>query len=352
MKKQLSGMTEIGVSRRSALGAMGLGLAGLGLAGAGTGVRRATLAQPVRGVGADDVADPGAMQGAGFYRTRVGEAEVFVVSDGSFSLGDPSQILAVNATPEEIDVALKDAFLARDEVTGQVNTLLIRTREAVVLVDTGTGGAFGASNGKMTGNLARIGVTPADVDAVVLTHAHGDHHGGLLAGPTAAAFTKARFFVSKVEQEFWRGPTPDFARSVLPKPSQDQMIQGANRALDAIKDRTDLIADNDQIAPGIHAVLLGGHTPGHLGIRVSSGNQELLYVSDLIHHVAFGMRNPEWHVAFDVDPTEGSRVRRAMLERLASDGAQISGAHLPFPAVGHVAREGRAFRFAPVYWSW
>ncbi len=350
MQTRVNGMAEIGVSRRSALGAMGLGLAGLGMAGAGS--RRATLAQPAAGMGAGDAVDPGAMQGAGFYRAVVGEAEVFVVSDGSFGLGDPSQILAVNATPEEIDAALKDAFLARDGVTGQVNTLLVRTREAVVLVDTGTGGAFGASNGKMTRNLARIGVTPADVDAVVLTHAHGDHHGGLLAGPTAAAFTKARFFVSKIEHEFWRGPTPDFGRSVLPKETIGQFVTGANRALDAIKDRTDLIADNDQIATGIHAVLLGGHTPGHLGIRVSSGNQELLYVSDLIHHVAFGMRNPEWHVAFDVDPTEGSRVRRAMLERLASDGALISGAHLPFPAVGHVAREGKAFRFAPVYWSW
>lgn len=337
-----------GLSRRAAMGVMGLGVAGAASAGV-RGARAAQGGQPNAG-GAG--ADPSSMQGAGFYQTRVGEAEVFVVSDGSFPLGDPSQILAVNATQPEIESALRDAFLERDGVTGQVNTLLVRTREAVVLVDTGTGGAFGASNGKMTANLARVGLTPADIDAVVLTHAHGDHYGGLLAGPTAAGFSKARFFVSKVEHDFWRGPTPDFARSVLPKPSQDQMIQGANRALDAIKDRMDLIADNDQIAPGIHATMLGGHTPGHLGVRVASGNQELLFVSDLIHHVAFGMRNPDWHVAFDVDPAEGSRVRRAMLARLASDRALISGAHLPFPAVGHVVEEGKGFRFAPVYWNW
>lgn len=351
MATGMNGVAGDGVSRRGALGAIGLGVAGVGVIGAGrvSGTKRSQPGAGIEGAGASD---PGAMQGAGFYRAMVGEAEVFVVSDGSFSLGDPSQILAVNATQDEIVGALRDAFLERDGVRGQVNTLLVRTRDAVVLVDTGTGGAFGASTGKMTQNLARIGLTPADVDAVVLTHAHGDHYGGLLAGPTAAGFSKARFLVSKVEHDFWRGPAPDFARSVLPKASQDQMIQGANRALDAIKDRMDLIGDGDQIAPGIHAMMLGGHTPGHLGVRVGSGNQELLFVSDLIHHAAFGMKNPEWHVAFDVDPAEGSRVRRAMLERLASDGALISGAHLPFPAFGHVARDGKGFRFAPVYWSW
>lgn len=334
------------LTRRSMLGVAGFGAAGVAIGGVGRA--RAMETQPSAGPSAVQ----GDLQGAGFYRTRVGEAEVFLISDGSFSFGDPGQILAANADAAAVDGALAEAFLDRPAVMGQVNTLLVRTPEAVVLVDTGAGTGFGATTGKMVQNMARAGFTPADIDAVVLTHAHPDHHGGLLSGPTAAAFTKARFFVSKVEHDFWRGPAPDFSRALLPKESLTGFIQGANAALDAIKARMDLIADKDQIAPGIHAVMLGGHTPGHIGVHVGSGNQELLYVSDLIHHIAFGMPHPEWHVAFDYDPAEGSRVRQATLERLAGDRMMISGAHLPFPAFGHVARRGKGYGFAPVFWTW
>lgn len=292
------------------------------------------------------------LQGAGFYRTRLGEFDLFLISDGAFLISDASAILASNAPPAAYDAALRRAFLKPDAIMGQVNALLIRTPDAVVLIDTGCGELFGPATGKLLPNLARAGFKPSDIDAVILTHAHPDHHGGLLNAATAAAFSKARFVASRIEHDFWTGPAPDFSRSLLPRESIDQMIQGANAAFATMKPRLDLIADKDQIAPGINAMLLGGHTPGHLGLRIASGSEELLYVSDLIINASLGMAHPEWHVAFDLDPAEGSKVRRATLERIAADRAKIAGSHLPFPALGHVRSEDRAFEFVPSSWTW
>lgn len=326
------------LSRRSLFGLAGV------TAAAGLVSRRAA-AQPA-------ATDPGDLQGGGFYRLRMGELEVSIVSDGSFPFGDPGKILALNATADEVAAALEHAFLAPSDVRGQVNTLLVRSPAATVLVDTGCGTLFGPTTGKLVTNLARLGVTPADIDAVVITHAHGDHVGGLISGPAAGAFTKARFFASRREHEFWTAATPDMSRSALPEEMRKDMVKGANAAFDAVKDRLELVGHEDQIAPGVHALLLGGHTPGHLGLHVAGGDRELLYVTDLVHHVAFGMPNPEWRVAYDVDPAEGSKVRRATLERLASDRALIAGAHLPFPAFGHVRKAGQGFEFAPAIWQW
>jgi glyoxylase-like metal-dependent hydrolase (beta-lactamase superfamily II) len=338
---------ELGLSRRSWLGLAGAAAAGVALSPAHASRAHTiahTIAQP-----APDTSD---LQGAGFYRTRLGEFDLFLISDGAFLISDASAILASNAQPADYDAALRRAFLKPDAIMGQVNALLIRTPDAVVLIDTGCGELFGPSTGKLLPNLARAGFKPSEIDAVVLTHAHPDHHGGLLNGATAAALTNARFFASRIEHDFWTGPAPDFSRSLLPRESIDQMIQGANAAFATVKPRLDLIADKDQIAPGINAMLLGGHTPGHLGLRIASGSEELLYVSDLIINAPLGMAHPEWHVAFDLDPAEGSRVRRATLERIASDRARIAGSHLPFPALGHVRAQDRAFEFVPSSWTW
>lgn len=335
---------EIGtvrVSRRAALGLAGLGAATAALGGFGRVAHATSEAE----------ADP-SLQGAGFYRMRLGEFDLFLISDGAFRFEDPQAVLASDTGAPEFDDALREAFLRSDQVMGQVNTLLVRTPHATVLVDAGCGELFGPATGKLLSNMARAGFKPGDIDAVVLTHAHPDHFGGIVGGGAADAFAKARFFVSRDEHDFWRGPAPDLSRSPLPKPMLDQFIQGANAAFDAMKPPLDLIGDKDQIAPGVHAMLLGGHTPGHIGLRIASGSEELVYVSDLVHHVSFGMTHPEWRVAFDYDPEEGSRVRRRVLDRIASDRAFISGSHLPFPAFGHVRQRGKGFEFAPTQWIW
>jgi hypothetical protein len=75
-------------------------------------------------------------------------------------------------------------------------------------------------------------------------------------------------------------------------------------------------------------------------------------VTDAAHHVALNLPHPDWHVAFDTDPVQAAKTRRAILDRAAADRVMVSGAHIPFPAVGHVKAVGRGFEWVPTVWEW
>jgi glyoxylase-like metal-dependent hydrolase (beta-lactamase superfamily II) len=294
-----------------------------------------------------------ALQGAGFYRKPVGTIETVLVSDGAFAFNPPYPLFGANAGEAQVRAALEREFIPYDRVMGQVNAFVIRTPNDLILVDTGCGTLFGPTTGRLTANLANAGLTPAQVTAVVLTHAHGDHIGMLAGDAGPAAFPNAKYFVHADEMAFWTGATPDLSRSGVPEASRAGMVTMAAGVLKAIEPKATLLRDGAMhIADGVEAVALPGHTPGHIGVVVQSGGQKLLYIADLIHHYAMLMPHPEWHVAFDTDLDAAARARRALLERASAERLPISGAHLPFPAVGHVRVAGDGFAWVPSVWEW
>jgi glyoxylase-like metal-dependent hydrolase (beta-lactamase superfamily II) len=95
-----------------------------------------------------------------------------------------------------------------------------------------------------------------------------------------------------------------------------------------------------------------GHTPGHLGLVVSSGNEHLLHVCDVAAHHVLSLEHPDWYFAGDLDPQASMRARRRLLDRGAADGPRVFASHFPFPSLGHVVARGRGWRWEPEVYTW
>ena len=141
-------------------------------------------------------------QAPSFYRYKVGDIQVTVISDGvnTFPLGDS---FIPNAKKDDINAALEKAYMPKDKISIQFGPLVINTGGKLVVIDTGNGpGAFASSKGNVgqfATNLAAAGVDAKSVDMVIISHFHGDHINGLLTADNASAFPNAEVLVPAVE---------------------------------------------------------------------------------------------------------------------------------------------------------
>lgn len=333
------------VSRRRALGA--LGAAALAVSA------RPTLARQDDTPATPRPAPPAPawlQDTAGAYRHRVGDIEVTILGDGNGSM-PPYPIFGSNAGKDAVEKALHDDFLPTDAATVAFNVPLIRTADALILIDTGNG-PKSATAGRMLRHLTNLGVKPADITAVILTHLHGDHVGGLTDPSGALTFPNARYYLQKSEHRFWTGPAPDLSRSTLEEGWRKGMIATAANAANALKDRLELIGGPHEIVPGVRVEPAPGHTPGHQIVHIASADRELLMIADCVHHHCLSLRHPDWHLAFDYDSAQGATTRARTLDRAASDRTHVLSYHLPFPGLGHVRREGQGYQWMPTPWQW
>src|SRR5215469_11932773 len=132
----------------------------------------------------------------------VGSIRCTVLSDGYYSY--PTAWFFPDADPEVLCHALDDHRLPPDKVLSPYTCLLIETGRHVVLVDTGAGGTS-RTTGAIRARLEMLGIRPADVDTVILTHAHPDHIGGVATPHGQPVFRNARHILAEREFEFWTG---------------------------------------------------------------------------------------------------------------------------------------------------
>ncbi|MGZ9197345.1 MAG: MBL fold metallo-hydrolase [Candidatus Deferrimicrobiaceae bacterium] len=292
-------------------------------------------------------------QAGGYYRFAIGDIEAIVISDGYINFQPIQPMWAPEATKEELEAVLRSAFLPTDRLNLDVNTLLLKIGGELVLVDTGAANLFGPTLGKLPGRLSAAGIQPGQVTAVVISHAHPDHFGGLLDGTGKPFFPNATYFASKTEIDFWTGPDPDLSKLRVPEESRKMFLDSARRYLGAIKERLTPISAGQKIMPGMEVVSAPGHTPGHIALLITSGKEALLNSADMVHTHVMMFAHPEWTSAFDTDPKMAAETRRKLLDRAASDGLRVLGYHLPFPGIGHVrSAKGGGFKWLPEPWSW
>lgn len=285
---------------------------------------------------------------AGIYRFKLGNFNLISISDGKLSA--PAAIFASNATPEQLNEVLKQGFQG-ETLSIDCNVLLVDTGQNKVLIDTGSGLLNGATVGKLIENLQQVQIKPSDITAVILTHAHGDHVGGL-NGTAGLTFPNARYFISSVEWNFWTGRSVDLPKFGGPAEMKQQMIKIAQTQLRLIRDRVTLFEVNREFLPGFTPIPAYGHTPGHVAIRIASGDAVMVHTADTVHINTINLWNPSWKPIFDADLDMAATTRQAVLEKIESDRTLMFAYHFPYPGIGHLrSRNGGGFDWQPVNWQ-
>ena len=281
------------------------------------------------------------IQAPGFYRRRFGDVVVTAINDGVLDL--PLGAMR-GIEPEAASDMLRDAFRAPSP-RSSVNAFLVQGNGATVLIDTGAGDSMGPTMGRLQASLSAAGVRPEEVDTIVMTHLHPDHAGGLASPAAAAMFPRAELVVSQLEADFWLNEATAAAAPDDVKP----YFAAAAAAVAPYRARLRLFTGTD-VAAGVQAHPLPGHTPGHTGYLVGSGDAGLLIWGDVFHVPDVQARRPEVGMVFDVDPDGAIQTRRRVLDMAAHDRLMVAGMHMHFPAFSHVTKAADGYAVLPVAW--
>lgn len=276
-----------------------------------------------------------------YYRTKMGDAEITVVSDGPLPLGDPHKNFNGLST-EEMDRQLTDNFLPTGNALLEQNVLILNTGDKLVLFDTGMGPSkmFGPTTGKLLSTMKQAGIDPKDIDAVVMSHAHIDHCGGCMSADGQRNFPNAQYYISQADFDYWT------ADNILSGPLKDFGVAARNNLLPN-RDRMIFYKDGQEFLPGIQAISAPGHTVGHTIFMITSGKENLCYIGDLTHHPVLLLQKPLTEFAYDTDPKLSAQSRVKQLTMLAEKRIPILAYHFAWPGIGHVAKAGEGFRYHP-----
>jgi glyoxylase-like metal-dependent hydrolase (beta-lactamase superfamily II) len=267
---------------------------------------------------------------------KVGAFEVSLLSEGQ-SDGSGANLIGA-------DEATMKKYAPGGTYPTAVNAFLLRAPDRFVLVDAG----FGR---ELFTNLKKLGADPEQIDAVLLTHMHGDHIGGLLVDDKTA-FPKAKVYLARQERDYWAS---EEIMNTFPEDRRGG-FQNAQKVLASYGDAVqtfepgELGATSELLLPGIGAVAAFGHTPGHTLYMVESEGAKLLIWGDLTHAMAVQMPEPGVAMTYDVDPQMAVVSRLAVLKYVADEKIPVAGMHVPYPGIGTVAAasaEGYTFTPAP-----
>jgi glyoxylase-like metal-dependent hydrolase (beta-lactamase superfamily II) len=281
-------------------------------------------------------------QAPGWYRMMLGRFEVTALSDGTHAF--PIDTVMQDVEPPAIDAALAKNDLHRP-VQGSINAFLVNTGTRLVLIDTGAGALYGDCCGKLLANLRAAGYAPGQVDVVLLTHLHKDHVGGILVGGKPA-FPNAVVRAARPDADYWLAPDRRAAAPAFLASFFDSAA--ASLAPYAEAGRFQPFAPGMELVPGIRAVAEPGHTPGHSGYLVEDGGQALLVWGDVVHVVAIQLDQVQATVKYDTSAQQARATRAGLLERAAREHLLVGAAHVAFPGLGHVRRDGAGYAWVPV----
>ncbi|MDR0795172.1 MAG: MBL fold metallo-hydrolase [Tannerella sp.] len=252
---------------------------------------------------------------------------------GSFSVGLLSEGQRQGGTGNLIgatDEMVKQA-IPNGTYPSATNVFLVETGTSTILFDAGLGQ-------KTVDNLALYGKKPSDIDAIFMTHFHGDHTGSLLIDGQKV-YPKAKLYISKPEYDYYMS---DAAMSALPE-NRRSAFTGARTIFNAYKGQLETFSPGEinngtELIPGVKGVAAYGHTPGHVGYLLESEGIKMFMWGDLTHAMAIQMPFPQVAVSYDTDPVKAVEIRQKLLKYLAENNISIAGAHIEYPGMGDIVK--------------
>jgi glyoxylase-like metal-dependent hydrolase (beta-lactamase superfamily II) len=203
-----------------------------------------------------------------------------------------------------------------DTMTVPVGGFLVRVGDRLVLLDAGAGELHDDmfDCGAMLDSMRAIGVVPADIDDIIVSHLHSDHMGWLEADG-APVFERATIHIGAADWKYF----------------VDDVSGGRRRAarLNSVASHVQLIdGDERTLIPGVTVRATPGHTPGHVSAVLSSGAERLIVMGDAVHCPA-QLTETEWEFVFDVDPKLAVRTRSLLLQEAEQPGTTLLPCHFP-----------------------
>lgn len=286
------------------------------------------------------------MQGPGVYRYKLGDYQLTALYDGTWFVPIDNKFVH-NASGTQVNEALADAFLPPRVLPVSFTALLVNTGARLVLIDTGTAGQITNTAGVMLDNLNVAGVNPSAIDTILISHFHPDHIDGIKTKDGAKVFPNAEIKVPEPEWTFWM----DDANVGRYSGTVHRYFLNARRIFSNIASEVYRFKPGVEVEPGILSIPAFGHTPGHTAFSVHSGNQSLLVMSDTVREPWLFVRHPQWQPSYDMDGPQAVKARTDMLDRAASDRMLVEAYHFPFPACGHIVKNGSGYDLTPTMWT-
>ena len=277
----------------------------------------------------------------------VGDVKITKVLEFEENAADPGLLMPAAKAEELRKIAwlYPNYVSADDKLRMSFHALVLETPSRTIMVDT----CIGADKERGIPPLDHLktsflqdfetaGFTRDGIDVVVCTHLHIDHVGWntmLVDGKWIPTFPKARFLIGRNEFEHWKTQENDAHHRQV-------FVDSVQPVWDA--GQVDLVAPDHRICDEVRLMPTPGHTPGHVSVIIESKGERALITGDFVHHPS-QLVHPEWTTFADVDPDRGVRTRRELFAELAGKPVLVIGTHFMPPTVGHIVREGAAFRF-------
>ncbi|MCL2196724.1 MAG: MBL fold metallo-hydrolase [Treponema sp.] len=262
----------------------------------------------------------------GIFRFKMGQFEIFVLVE---SERDGNAGILVGA-----DESILQRYIPVSGFKHTANAILVKTPRMNILIDTGTGAGDIIIN-----KIKSLGVEPNKINAVLITHLHGDHFGSLQRDGKAV-FPNAKVYLSKRELEHFTVTSPNQGAIAALAPYKNKTVTFDPAPLSAGR--------KPEILPGVIPIAAYGHTPGHTIFQLESGKEKFLVIADLLHVALVQFPMPSISATYDIDQALAARTRQEVLAYAAQNKIPIGGMHIVYPGMGMAETgEDGGFIFKP-----